>query len=269
MILDDQRQRYLGKYTPLDTQSSLQRRSAPPSAIKDRRGKGARGKTKRRGRRRRRKTLAILDVRVVSFSRIAAFHGLVPCFLSIASSLCCCCWLARRCFHLLPDTYRPSIRLQPPLYADCALFSPLSTHSYSDTWSTLLVPPSRSHPLALFHRRSVVSRLTLQPPPRFSTSFQRIVEARWFSPAPLYADSSSFISLLASRQLIEFAHLSDESIAQRNPCETGLLVSSIRNRLIYERGWPTGRLNIPCPGFIKEKMFICPSLLRGICWVGN
>lgn len=86
-----------------------------------------------------------------------------------------------------------------------------------------LGPRCSFHPLvlilsSLFHRRSVFSRLALQPPPRFSTSFQRIVEARWFSAAPLYADSSSFISLLALRQLIEFAHLSDESIAQRNPC---------------------------------------------------
>ena len=38
-----------------------------------------------------RTTLAILPVRVVSFSRIAAFHGLVPCFLSIAA-LCCLWW---------------------------------------------------------------------------------------------------------------------------------------------------------------------------------
>lgn len=85
-----------------------------------------------------------------------------------------------------------------------------------------LGPRCSFHSLLLFLSPSSIvvasSRASrCNPPPRFSTSFQRTV-ARWFSPAPLYADSSSFISLLALRQLIEFARLSDESIALRNPC---------------------------------------------------
>lgn len=214
MILDDQRQRYLSKYTPLDTQSSLQRRSAPPSAIKDRRGKGAR-EDEAQGKKKEKKDVSHLGCS-------------------------CCIVLADRCLS------RACAMLSQHCLRRCVAAAgwPVGVSTFCQTPTILLfvcnrlcTPTVRPFPLCLptlirtlgprcsFHSLVLIlspssivvasSRASRCNPRR---AFPLRFSALWFSPAPLYADSSSFISLLALRQLIEFAHLSDESIALRNPC---------------------------------------------------
>lgn len=96
------------------------------------------------------KTLAILPpVRVVSFSRIAAFHGLVPCFLSIAA-LCDGDGAGGGGGGgpRFPDTYQPlctvALRLFPPL---TTLIRTLARVWLSSTASL----PSRFLPPTFFH----------------------------------------------------------------------------------------------------------------------
>lgn len=103
-----------------------------------------------------------MAVRVVSFSRIAAFHGVVPCFLSIASPPPAC---GGRRFP--PSARRlPSFYLAPNHLCELPLWPshPRSSRSYSDTWSAaapralslfnpappIFLPPWRRNPSTLF-----------------------------------------------------------------------------------------------------------------------
>lgn len=95
------------------------------------------------------KTLAILPpVRVVSFSRIAAFHGLVPCFLSIAALCDGDGAGGGGGGPRFPDTYQPlctvALRLFPPL---TTLIRTLARVWLSSTASL----PSRFLPPTFFH----------------------------------------------------------------------------------------------------------------------
>lgn len=95
------------------------------------------------------KTLAILPpVRVVSFSRIAAFHGLVPCFLSIAALCDGDGAGGGGGGPRFPDTYQPlctvALRLFPPL---TTFIRTLARVWLSSTASL----PSRFLPPTFFH----------------------------------------------------------------------------------------------------------------------